>query len=56
MLNAHHIFGDQATLRRELVNMKLLSRKPDCSDYWKEPVRADEEVQIFLANLRAKLR
>ena len=56
VLNAHHTFGDQATLRRELVNMKLLGRKPDCSDYWKEAVRADSEVQHFLSSLRAQLR
>ncbi|OYT90791.1 MAG: hypothetical protein CFE43_16625 [Burkholderiales bacterium PBB3] len=56
VINAHHTFGDQATLRRELVNMKLLGRKPDCSDYWKEAVRADGEVQNFLSSLRAQLR
>ena len=52
VLNAHHTFGDQATLRRELVNMKLLGRKSDCSEYWKEPVRPSEEVQEFLRALR----
>lgn len=52
ILNAHHTFGDQATLRRELVNMKLLGRKPDCSEYWKEPVRPSDEVQDFLRALR----
>lgn len=56
VLNAHHTFGDQATLRRELVNMKLLGRKPDCSDYWKEAVRADSDAQNFLTSLRAQLR
>ncbi len=52
VLNAHHTFGDQATLRRELVNMKLLGRKSDCSEYWKEPVRPSDEVQDFLRALR----
>ena len=52
ILNAHHTFGDQATLRRELVNMKLLGRKSDCSEYWKEPVRPSDEVQDFLRALR----
>jgi hypothetical protein len=56
ILNAHHIFGDQATLRRELVNMKLLGRLADCSKYWKEPHRPDEEVQAFLRAWRAGLR
>jgi hypothetical protein len=52
ILNAHHTFGDQATLRRELVNMKLLGRKSDCSEYWKEPVRPGTDVQDFLRALR----
>jgi hypothetical protein len=52
VLNAHHTFGDQATLRRELVNMQLLGRKSDCSEYWKEPVRPSDEVQDFLRALR----
>ena len=56
VINAHHTFGDQATLRRELVNMKLLGRKSDCSDYCKEAARADSDVQNFLASLRAQLR
>lgn len=54
--NAFHTFGDQATLRRELVNMKLLGRKSDCSEYWKEPHRPTEEVQDFLRAWRAGLR
>ena len=50
ILNAHHTFGDQATLRRELVNMHLLGRKSDCSVYWKEAQPATSpEVQAFLA-------
>jgi hypothetical protein len=52
VLNAHHTFGDQATLRRELVNMKLLGRKSDCSEYWKEPVRPSADVQEFLRAMR----
>ncbi len=56
ILNAHHTFGDQATLRRELINMKLLGRKSDCSEYWKEPHRPTPEVQAFLQSWRAGLR
>lgn len=52
VLNAHHTFGDQATLRRELVNMKLLGRKSDCSEYWKEPMRPSADVQEFLRAMR----
>ena len=54
--NAFHTFGDQATLRRELVNMKLLGRKSDCSEYWKESQRPSDEVQSFLRAWRAGLR
>jgi hypothetical protein len=56
IVNAHHTFGDQATLRRELINMKLLGRKSDCSEYWKEPHRPTQEVQDFLQAWRAGLR
>ncbi len=56
ILNAHHTFGDQATLRRELVNMKLLGRKSDCSAYWKEPQQPDAEVRAFLNAWRSQLR
>ena len=54
--NVFHTFGDQATLRRELVNMKLLGRKSDCSEYWKESHHPSEEVQDFLCSWRAGLR
>jgi hypothetical protein len=56
ILNAHHTFGDPATLRRELVNMKLMGRKSDCSAYWKEPQRPDAEVRAFLHAWRARWR
>lgn len=52
VLNTWATYGDHATLRRELINMKLLGRKPDCSEYWKEPVRASDEVRAFLRALR----
>lgn len=56
LLNAHHLFGDPATLRRELVGMKLMGRKSDCSEYWKEPQRPEPEVLAFLQAWRAGLR
>ena len=56
IINGFHTFGDQATLRRELVNMKLLGRKSDCSEYWKEPHHPSEEVQDFLRAWRAGLK
>lgn len=56
ILNAQHTFGDPATLRRELVNMKLLGRESDCSRYWKEPRRPDADTRAFLAAWRAQVR
>ncbi len=53
IINAHHLFGDHATLRRELINMKLLGRQSDCMRYWKEPHKPSEEVQAFLHAWRA---
>lgn len=55
LLNAAHTFGDPATLRRELVNMKLLGRLSDCSQYWKEPQRPDADTQAFLQAWRARV-
>ena len=51
-LNAWHLFGDHATLRRELINMQLLARKPDCSVYWKNAHKPTAEIQAFLRALR----
>jgi hypothetical protein len=28
------VYEDYATLRRELIDYKLLARKSDCSEYW----------------------
>ena len=56
ILNSQHTFGDPATLRRELVNMKLLGRESDCSRYWKEPRRPDADARAFLQAWRAKYR
>jgi hypothetical protein len=47
-LLASHTFGDPATLRRELVNAKLLWRTVDCRVYRKEPRRPGEEARAFL--------
>lgn len=37
LINAHHTFGDQATLRRELVGMKLIGRKAIAATTGKNP-------------------
>lgn len=54
ILKAWTTYGDHVTPRRELVEMKLLGRKPDCSAYWKEPQRPTDEVRALLQALRAR--
>lgn len=53
ILEAANGFDDHVTLRRELVNHRLLARKSDCSEYRKLPARADAEVCALLAAWRA---
>lgn len=53
VLKAWHSYGDHVTLRRELVNMNLLARKSDCSEYWKVAQQPNDEVKAFLRAVRA---
>lgn len=53
VLKAWHSYGDHATLRRELVNHRLLQRKSDCSEYRKCAHRPSEEVRALLVAWRA---
>ncbi len=54
ILRDAHLFGDHATLRRELVNHRLLERESDCSAYRKLPARPDDEVRALLTAWRAR--
>ena len=54
ILNAWHLFGDHCTLRRELINMRLLERKSDGSEYRKVSARPDAEAMAMLRALRGK--
>jgi len=54
LLNAWHLFGDHCTLRRELINMRLLERKSDGSEYRKVPARPDAETMAMLRALRSR--
>jgi len=54
ILKAANAFGDHATLRRELINHKLLARKSDCSEYRKLPARPDDEVRALLTTWRSR--
>ena len=54
LLNAWATYGDHATLRRELVEMKLLARKPDCSEYRKLPAKPNDEIRAVIQGWRQR--
>jgi hypothetical protein len=56
ILKAWHTYGDHVTLRRELINHRLLTRKSDCSEYRKLPVRPDEDARWLINAWRARSR
>jgi hypothetical protein len=56
LLAALNGFDDPVTLRRELIDMKMMARKPDCSAYWKEPARAPQEAVALMHALRQRQR
>ena len=56
VLKAVNCFDDHATLRRELINHQLLSRKPDCSEYRKLAARPDDETRALLQAWRLRQR
>jgi hypothetical protein len=51
-----HTWGDHVTLRRELINHRLLTRKSDGSEYRKLPVRPDDEARWMLRAWRERTR
>lgn len=54
VLKAWHVYGDHATLRRELINHQLMTRKSDCSEYRKTPQWPDDEAKGLLRALRER--
>ena len=56
VLKQANTFGDHVTLRRELINHRLMTRKSDCSEYRKLPARPDAETRALLAAWRGRLR
>jgi hypothetical protein len=56
VLMAANAFGDHVTLRRELVDHHLLTRKSDGSQYWKLPARPDDETRALLVAWRSRQR
>jgi hypothetical protein len=56
ILKAAQTFGDHVTLRRELINHRLLTRKSDCSEYRKLPARPDDDIRALIEAWRARVR
>lgn len=56
VLKAANAFGDHVTLRRELINHQLLTRKSDCSEYRKLAARPDDETRALLQAWRVQRR
>lgn len=55
-LKALHLFGDPATLRRELINHRLMTRTSDCREYRKLHPVPDDEVRALLRAWRLQRR
>jgi hypothetical protein len=55
IIKLRHTWGDHVTLRRELINHRLLTRKSDGSEYRKLPARPDDEVRWLLRAWRERL-
>jgi hypothetical protein len=56
ILKSANLFFDHATLRRELINHRLMSRLADCSEYRKLAARPDDEARALLTAWRARRR
>jgi hypothetical protein len=56
ILKAWHTYGDHATLRRELINHRLLTRKSDCSEYRKLAQRPDDDARWLINAWRSRSR
>jgi hypothetical protein len=56
ILKPANLFFDHVTLRRELINHRLMARRSDCSEYRKLPARPDDEARALLSAWRARYR
>jgi hypothetical protein len=53
-LNAWHLFGDPAQLRRFMVGAGMMSRKPDCTEYRRIEQRPPPEALALIRQLSAR--
>ena len=56
VLKAANAFGDHVTLRRELINHRLMTRTSDCAEYRKLKPQPDAETQALLQAWRQLCR
>ena len=54
LLQANHLFGDPALLRRELYEQGLASRTPDCREYRRIEKRPRDEALALIRHLDAR--
>jgi hypothetical protein len=55
VINARHAFGDHCLLRRELVELKLLTRTPGGAEYRKVAARPDAGTAALLRVVRERM-
>jgi hypothetical protein len=53
-LDAWHLFGDAAQLRRSMVGARMLTRKPDCTEYRRVEPRPPPEALALIRQLAAR--
>jgi hypothetical protein len=53
-LDAWHLFGDAAQLRRSMVGARMLTRKPDCTEYRRVEQRPPPEALALIRQLAAR--
>jgi len=54
VLNAAHLFGDAALLRRSLIGMELVQRNLDGSDYQRLEKRPPEEARALISRIKER--
>ncbi len=54
LLQAGHLFGDPALLRRELYDNRLVSRTPDCREYRRIERKPPPEALAFIHHLERR--
>lgn len=56
LLDAAHLFGDAAILRRSMIGLGLVTRNRDGSDYQRREMRPPPEARELIRQVRARRR